>query len=84
MAMKTEKTRCSCNPCSNVPVADVQWGSDTLFVEKEGKQVQIKVQTATLCQEHLDTLWGTLNHLVQLNKAWFRIDEVGKINGLVA
>lgn len=59
---------CDCDPCNENPVADVQWGSSNL-----------SKQTATLCQTHLDALWRTLNPLLQTNKAWFRIDEVGKI-----
>jgi hypothetical protein len=66
---------CSCQPCNEVAVADVQWGSDTLVV----KDKHVPMQQASLCQQHLDQLWETLNPLLKLNKAWFRIDEVGKI-----
>lgn len=69
--------KCSCNPCDGMVVADVQWGTDTLIVNDK----HVPMQQASLCQQHLDQLWDTLNPLLKLNKAWFRIDEPGKICG---
>jgi len=67
--------KCTCTPCDGVVVADVQWGTDTLIVNGE----HVSMQMGSLCQPHLDELWGKLDQLVKLNKAWFRIDSPGKI-----
>lgn len=56
--------KCVCEGCRNDAVAWCQWGSDS-----------IATQQADFCKVHLDELWGMLNPLLQLNKAWFRIDR---------
>lgn len=60
--------QCTCSPCGKPAVCDCQWGSDNL-----------PVQTASFCDDHRDELWAKLNPLLQVNKAWVRIDNVGAI-----
>jgi len=57
--------KCECNPCGKEAVVWCQWGSEAL-----------PMQQANLCEDHHDDLWERLNPLLQLNKAWFRIDKV--------
>lgn len=65
--MKHEARKCSCS-CDGTAVADARWGSDTL-----------PAQTGSLCQAHLDELWGMLGPLLGLNKAWLTLDRPGAL-----
>lgn len=59
---------CNCNSSERTAYCDCQWGSDTM-----------PTQTATLCKMCCEELWEALNPLLQINKAWYRIDAPGKI-----
>ena len=61
--------KCHCQPCDLPPHCDCQWGSNNL-----------PTQTATLCEPHANDLWQRLNHLLELNLAWYRIDSPGNID----
>ena len=57
--------KCGCDPCHQEAIFKVEWGSTSL-----------SYQTADLCQSHLDELWGMLNPLLQLNRAWFTMSRL--------
>lgn len=61
-------SECDCSPCGFPAVADCQWYSE-----------QMKTQTASFCQFHVDDLWERIKPLVTVGVVTFRIDAVGRI-----
>jgi len=59
---------CDVSTCGEPAHADVQWHSDGLGT-----------QTGTMCKAHADELFASLNSLLKMNRASFRIDRVNVI-----